>query len=75
MSEQALLRWAIEFVRNSYDGGAGYSDDDLAVAAEYMLQGQDPWESAAAIQEGRALPPVVAGGADGSPAIHLRRDP
>jgi hypothetical protein len=43
-----IIRWALEFQRNSIKN-KDYTDDEIYVAASHYIAGGDAWESASAI--------------------------
>jgi hypothetical protein len=49
-----IIEWALAFARNSCTDFEP-TDEQLNQATDYCLEGQDAWEAAAAIQEGRKL--------------------
>ena len=49
-----IIEWAFQLARNSCTDFEP-SEEQLNQAADYCVAGQDAWEAAAAIQEGRKL--------------------
>lgn len=49
-----IIKWALQFGRNSCSDFEP-TDSDLDKIAGYCVDGQDAWEAAAAIAEGRTL--------------------
>ena len=49
-----IIEWALQFARNSCSTFEP-TDEQLNQAADYCTEGQDAWEAAAAISEGRKL--------------------
>ena len=49
-----IIEWALQFARNSCSDFEP-SEEQLNQAADYCVEGQDAWEAAAAIAEGRKL--------------------
>jgi len=49
-----IIEWALQFARNSASDFE-MTDEQLNQVADHCVEGQDAWESAAAISEGRKL--------------------
>jgi hypothetical protein len=49
-----IIEWTLQFARNSCSDFEP-TEEQLNQAADYCVEGQDAWEAAAAIQEGRRL--------------------
>jgi len=54
MTDVEIIRWTLDFAHNA-NTGREWTEAELATAAKYMRRGEDPWEAAAAICEGRSL--------------------
>lgn len=51
---RSLVAWMLKWRDNAHNGRE-FTTQEIATAAEHYLAGVDPWESAAAICEGRAI--------------------